>query len=270
MIRLPSTDVPFKENLNEIFRPLQLFADGTQIADGYRFRAHGKGSMTLLPDLYLVDIYNLPEDDMAVLKRSSTLSVKHETIGVLCYGDIDDIYTYQQEANDITTVVVVDGKRFSELRVSKSIGPGASVRTAMASIIPSGYMGSFLASDTRLIRGQTFSGRLADCVSTLARAVNARAFLVHGAVIVVAKGQAEQKPVLEEEDVIDTPEYAEGTIVIRAHIVSISIGHLVNYGGRLLRLVAQSIDVDNLDGPWKMQLTLVNESSLSASGMEGG
>ena len=252
------------------FRPLILKAGETEIAKGLRFRARGKSTMTLLPDLFIVDIYNLPEEEMAILKQASYMSVLFEkTEETLCYGEIEDIYENQQEANQLTTVVLADGKGFIESKVSKSIGAGASVRTAMASIL-SGYMGSFLASDVRLIRGQTFSGRLSDCVSTLAKAVNARAFFTHGAVVTTAKGQAEDVKSIDDEDIIDDPFFSEGVCIIRTKIKAYPIGIMIIFDGKQYRLATQLLDVDNKEGPWKLELTLVDENDLEANGMEGG
>ena len=40
--------------------------------------------------------------------------------------------------------------------------------------------------------------------------------------------------------------------------------------GKRYRVVAQLLDVDNKEGPWKLELTLVDENDLEANGMEGG
>ena len=256
--------------LDNEYRPLSLRAGQTQIAKELRIRVRGQANMTLLPDLFLIDVYNLTDDDMATISLSETLSADDEKGALLCYGEIEDIYSHVEGSNTITTIVLVDGKKFWNQNVSKTIGSGSSVRDALQNILGGGVLGYFSSSDVRMIRGQTFSGKLPDAVSMLAKTVNSRAFYTHGAVYVVQKNQAWNILTIEEDDVIDDPSHAEGVLFLRVKVAGYSVGTIFHYNSHLYRLVSQKIDADNKSGPWRTELTLVDEESLSAYGMEGG
>lgn len=226
--------------------------------------------MTLLPDLFLIDVYNLTDEDMATISLSETMSAENDKGAILCYGEIEDVYSHPEETNTITTIVLVDGKKFWSRNISKTIGAGSSVRNTLQNIMDGFRLGFFAASDVRLVRGQTFSGKLPDAVSMLAKTVNSRAFYTHGAVYVVQKNQALNILTIEEDDVIDDPSYAEGVLFLRVKVAGYSVGTIFHYNSHLYRLVSQKIDADNKSGPWWTELTLVDEESLSAYGMEGG
>ncbi len=257
-------------HLNNEFRPLILKADGNRIAADLRIRIRGRSNMTLLPDLFVIDVYNLTDEDSATISESKTISALDETDALLCYGEIEDVYTHPEETNTITTLVIADGSSFSQMRISKTVGSGSRVRDAFFHILGNAVNGSYLSSDLRLPRGQVFSGRLLDCVSVLAKTVNARAFLTHGAVFVVEKGRSESVLELTEDDIIDDPSSAEGTIIVKAKVRGYSVGTILKFRSHAYRLASQSFDADNQKGLWRTELTLVDEDSLSAYGMEGG
>lgn len=256
--------------LNDEYRPLYLKADGKPIAQELRIRARGQANMTLLPDLFLIDVYNLPGEDLATISLSETISAEDDKGAILCYGEIEDVYSHPEETNTITTIVLVDGKKFWSRNVSKTVGAGSSVRNTLLNIMDGFSLGVFAASDVRLVRGQTFSGRLPDAVSMLAKTVNARGFYTHGAVYVVQKSQAADILTVNEDDVIDTPSYAEGIVILRVKVLGYSVGTILNYNAHPYRLASQKLSADNLSGDWMTELALVDEGSLSAYGMEGG
>ena len=70
--------------LTNEYRPLVLKADGQQIAAELRIRVRGTANMTLLPDLFLIDIYNISGEERATLDLASTLSVEDEQNACLC------------------------------------------------------------------------------------------------------------------------------------------------------------------------------------------
>ena len=255
--------------MNE-FRPLVLKADDEVIAEDLRIRIRGRSNMTLLPDLFQIDIYNMSDDDQATVSTAKVISATDENDSILCYGEIEDVYKHPEESNVITTLVIADGSAFAAMTVSKTIGSGSKVRDALYNLLGNGLCGSILAPDVRIPRGQTFSGKLSDAVSMLAKTVNSRAFYTHGAVFVVEKGRADDVLDLAEDDVIDEPSFAEGICIVKAKVKGYSVGTILNFRGNRYRLASQSIDADNQKGPWRTELTLVDEESLSAYGMEGG
>ena len=226
--------------------------------------------MTLLPDFFLVDIYNLTGTDAYSLKNNKTLTVIGRDGGMLCTGEVDDIYTHLSDTNTITTVSVIDGKSFWESKINKSFGGGTTVETTLRNIISGASMGAFIASDVRMIRGQTYNGRLAECVSELAKSVHGRAYITNGTVYVTTKGRSAETVRLSEDDVIVQDDTATGVRMIKTQVKGFPIGSLIELDGRKYRLVSQKFDADNFEGPWDTYLILVDEQQISPGGMEGG
>lgn len=252
------------------FRPLAIKAGTTLIAEGQRVRVQGSRNMTLLPDFFVVDVYNLTEDDIAALNDSRMLSVYGQDERLICSGEVDDIYTALRGVNEVSTLSVVDGKSFWETKIAKAVGGGSSVKTTYEKLIENASIGEFNANDVRMIRGQTYSGRLADCISMLAKSVHARAYITNNTVYVSAKGRSAEKIVLDDADIINSYSVANGVKVIKTILKGYPIGAIVVFDNKQYRLVSQKIDGDNFEGAWDSHLILVNEKEISEGGMEGG
>lgn len=255
--------------LNE-FRPLVIRADNKVIAEGQRVRVQGSKNMTLLADFFLFEIYNLSSEDLATINNSKMLYSYGMDDGVICCGEIDDIYEKADGVNMVTSISVVDGKSFWATKVSQSLGGGNTVSSTFRTLMQNAYTGAFAAPDLRMIRGQTYSGRLAESISMLAKSVHARAFLTNNTVFITAKGQAAEVVTIKEGDVIDDRNNSQGMRIIRTVVKGYPTGALVNLSGDQYRLVSQKINADNYKGSWESILVLVKEKELPFNGMEGG
>lgn len=223
--------------------------------------------MTLLPDLFAVQIYNMSDEDLSSLTENRKISVSGETGGLLCSGEIDDMYTKQDGPNMVTYISVSDGKDFWRTKVSKSLGGGSTIKDVLRSIITNAKMGEFTADDVRLIRGQTYSGRLAECVSMLAKSANGRAYITNGTVFVTAKGKSAEVVVLNDDDIILDQDTATGARMVKTKLKGFPVGALIELGNTQYRLVSQKFDGDNFEGAWDSYLILIKDSSFE---MEGG
>lgn len=250
------------------FRPLKLRVGNTDIATNQRIRVKGSHNMTLLPDFFMIDVFNMTDVDLAIVKDGGQITIIGKDDFMLCRGEVDDMYTHMEGVNLITTISILDGKKFYETNIRESIGAGASVRTTFNSIMRNASIGSFCATDKRIFRGQTFSGRLADSISMLARSVGARAFITMGAVHIVAKGMASEIVNINDFDIIEDADFAKGTRIIKTEVKGYPVGALVNVENRQYRLVSQKIDADNYRGQWDSHLVLVDEKEVTK--MEGG
>jgi len=255
--------------LNEL-RPLKIKVGSKIIAEELRIRVQGSKNMTLLPDFFVVEIYNLGDDDMYTLNNGGKLSVTGQDGGLLCSGEIDDIYTKIVQTNRITSISVVDGKSFWATRINKSFGGGSSVKTTFESIVSGAYRGAFCASDVRMTRGQTYTGRVAENVSMLAKSVHGRAYITNGTVYISTKGMAAETITIDESDVINQDDSATGLKIVQVSVKGYPIGALTVLGRRKYRLVSQKFSADNYEGPWESHLILVIEEDVSYGGMEGG
>lgn len=255
--------------LNE-FRPLKVKAGNVQIADEHRIRVQGSKNMTLLSDFFLVEIFNMTEQDASALVENKTISVFGEDGGLLCSGEIDDVYTKAQGVNVVTIISVVDGKSFWETGVNKTFGGGSSVETVFKSIIQNAKIGAFTASDVRMIRGQTYTGSLAESISMLAKSVSGRAYITNGTVYVTAKGKSAETVNLAEEDIILDDDNATGIRIVKTIVKGYPVGALVDIRSKKYRLISQKFEADNFEGSWDSYLILAKESEISDGGMEGG
>ena len=251
-------------------RPLKLKVDGAGIAENLRIRVKGRSNMTLFPDCFLVDINNLSAKELEAVRRAKYLSAVGEDQSTICYGEITDIYLHQEDLAKVTSITVADGKAFWETKVSKSVGAGASVRSAINSICEGIPVGSFLADDVRMLRGQTFVGRLPDCISTLAKTLNARAYITRGMLHFTQAGKADDPVTIQEKDLTGNPSKASGILILKTKVKGFPVGIMVRYNGRMYRLISQTIDADNQSGLWQAELMLLDESELDYDGMGGG
>lgn len=252
----------------EEYRPLSIFADNNQIAEGLRATVKGSSNMTLIPDFFIVSIYNLSDLDLATLKNSKRLDINAEGDYSLCSGEIDDIYTHEQGTNVITDIAIRDGKSFWNTRISKTVGGGGDVRSTILNILSNASFGGFQADNPRIPRGQTYVGRLADCISSLAKTANGRAFVTRGVLYVVKKGQSSETVRILEDDIINDQSMAKGIRILKVSAKGYPVGALVEVKGKWYRLATQKIELDNYKHDWSSTLILADEDELE--GMVGG
>lgn len=249
------------------FRPMTVMAGDSQIAEEKRIRVQGSKNMTLFPDLFIVEIYNMSEEDLASLTDTKTLSVYGETGGLMCSGEIDDMFTKLSGANMITTISVSDGKSFWRSKINRTLGGGSSIKTVWQTIIKNAKIGVFAADDVKLIRGQTFTGRLAECVSMLAKSANGRAYITNGTVYITSKGRSSEMVSLSDEDIITDQDTATGARIVKTKVKGYPVGALVQLGNAQYRLVSQKFNADNFEGAWDAYLVLIKDTEFE---MEGG
>lgn len=250
-------------------RDLALTANGERIAAGFRIHVNGMACMTMLPDTYMIDVYNMSSGDLSLVRRYGQLSLSGGG-SVICSGSVQDIHQHMDDGSDLTTIIVADGQDIWSTRVSRTIGAGAGVRSALNALLGPSRLGSFLAEDIRLPRGQTFDGGLADIVTVLARTVGARAYVSRGLVHFAVPGKAPEAIRLTDEDLVSDPEYAEDVCNVYTRVRGYPVGALVSLNDQDYRLVSQSVDADTSKGPWRSVLTLISEDILKRDGMEGG
>lgn len=255
--------------MNEL-RPISIMADGQKIAEGLRVRVRGSLNMTLLPDFFIVEIYNLSPDDNYILTDAKKLTVSGKEEYIICTGEISDIYSRTEGTNTVTGIAVSDGESFWKTKINKSVGGGASISNTIREILSNADFGGYLANDIRIQRGQCYTGSLAEAISMLAKSGNGRAFFTKGVLYVVKKGTATEIIEIEEDDIINDENYAKGVRTIKTEAKGYPMGSLVTVNGRQYRLVSQKVSLDNYEGDWASNIVLVDESELSKEGMVGG
>ena len=255
--------------LNES-RPLRVYADSKEISSDYRIRVQGRSNMTLLPDFFLVDIYNVSDFDKVDIRQAKKLSVSGDGGDLLCSGDIEGIYEHEDGTNNIISISVSDGQEFWNSRAETTIGGGAYIKDAIRTILKGADLGVVACEDIRISRGQTFSGRIADIVHTMAVSVRARAYIAKGVLNVVGKEYTSNVAVVSEDDVIMKPQYLEKACILKTKVKGYTVGNVVQYEGIKYRIIVQTINLDNMMGDWNTEMTLVENEEFIREGMEGG
>ena len=255
--------------LNDI-RELVAVCDGERVFIDKRIQVKGRACMTLLPDFFLVVVYNMSEEDVALLRNKKVLKICTKENAVICSGEVEDIYSHYDGTNQIFEVSISDGQTFWESRINKTVGGGASFSTTLLNILEGARMGSYLADDIRFVRGQTFVGRLADAVLSIVKGVSARAFISDNVLHVVAKERSEIIVKIMEDDLVEDPNYANGVCIVKTGVKSWPVGMLHELRDKRYRLVSKTISADTFRGDWQVELILVDEDELDKDGMEGG
>ena len=252
-------------------RPMKVFVDGdTEVAKDLRKWLRGKTVMSLMPDYYLLDISGMSDSDLEIVKSSRKISVAGEDDSILCVGKVDEIYQYQNDMNEITTISIADGKDFWMSIANASLGKGATVRNTIVTCLGGFPLASYVADNAQLLRGQTYLDRLPDVVSTLARSVHARAYFTHGQVNVVKSGSASAVLNIPDKEILENPGFSNGVCTLKTKVKGYPIGLLVTIEKKhkKYRLVSQAFNADSWEGDWVSELMLIDEDIVTD--MEGG
>lgn len=233
-------------------------------------RVRGRVNMTLLPDFFIIDVYNPSESDIGYVMNNKSIVVFTQKTSVLARGDVEDVYSRREGVNNVYSLSLADGQAFWETKVTKTLGQGVYFSATIRQIIQNATLGTYLAEDGRFFRPQTFNGRLADIVHDIARGVNARAFISHDVLHIVEKGKSEIVVSIMDSDLLEEPRFASGVCVVKAKTVSWPVGIIASFRGKEYRIATQAIDADNYSGPWQTEITLVDEEFLDKDGMDGG
>ena len=234
--------------------------------------------MALMPDLFELDVYNFPNRDLNTLRNAKVIAVCGDGMSSLCEGKLEEIYTHIDSGKSITTILISDGMDFWKSSISLSIAGGNSVESTIRKIVASctnpAKIVSYIAQDMRLIRGQVFHGRAADYVSTLAKSVGARAFMVRNGISIVRRGAYSMSVNLSEDDMPDGVSEANGAFIVRLRdIVAYPVGQMAIIENRRAqyRIICQSFECDTQQGAWTTSLILVDEEHmLETDGNEWG
>ena len=253
------------------YRPLRVFVGNEEIAKDNRIVTKGRSSMTLLPDFYTVDMYNITDTDTAKLARAKTMYIYvGEELTLICTGTIEGIYSHEEGGNEVTSVSLSDGIEMWTAKTNIAIGRGSSVKDAMKRITAGFKLAPYFSGNARFPRGQAFSGGIIDPINILSKSVNARAFITNGTLYVIDKGQIINHFVLREDDLVIEPRYVGNVCIVKTLVSGYTSGAVVDFNNIQYRIIARAISVDNMEGDWDTEMVLFNESKITKEEMGGG
>lgn len=248
-------------------RTLYLLADGAPAAQGCRIHLRGRSTMTCSPDAFQVDVYHLPGVDRALLDRAATIAVAGHRGSILCQGRAQDVSVSWREGSELTSYWLTDCEDFAHGVTSLSLAAGASVAESLRAVVAHSTSPLPLihcpTASVRLHRGQTFHGGTAQAVTMLAKAMDAKAYTTRGGLYILSNDDTAAIATISEDELLDTPTLIHGGAVIRIEAAGLLIGQRISVQAAELRgvyrLAAQTFDADSLKGPWRCELTLLDE-----------
>lgn len=251
-------------------RTLTVLADGAPFAPGCRFHLSGKATLSLFPDLFLLECRNLKESDVICLQNTKDLSVLHEN-STLAFGRVSDVYTQTAESGEVTTVAFSAGLDLWEARVSLSLPAGCSVSQTVRALLEASGTGirllSFPGADPVFARGRAFCGRAAECVASSLSAASARGFLVPAGLCVSPQEPLPPALHLTEKDLTDRPAVVDGgkKLVLNTSMTGFRPGEwlTLEVKGKTVtgRILQRLVEADTAEGLWKTQL-LVERTTI--------
>ena len=108
-------------------RSIKIVADGAPAADGCHMRLRGRTTLSLYPDLFLLNIWNLSDAGFYALGNASDLQVYHGS-ELIAFGEIAEVNRREAAEGELTTVSFGAGLSFWESFVSLSVRQDVRLR----------------------------------------------------------------------------------------------------------------------------------------------
>ena len=252
-------------------RSFSFVADGRPFSFSGRVRLEGKDDLSLYPSLFLLELWNLPEESFLLLSRTKKLSVSHAG-ACLVSGQVSDVFRREIPDGTLTSVAVSSGLELWETPVSLTVPAGTSVSESVRSIFLESGIGISLlndpAPDDFSLRPAVFFGRAAECVTAALSAAKCRPVLTPSGILAVPEGGLPASYRLTEEDLQEEPSFVGGSahgaltrmvLVTRlagwrpGQSIEVNCGNIHATG----IISERGIDADTASGAWKSELIVV-------------
>lgn len=242
-------------------RELRIFADGREIAQGCRIRLSLLEHMSLLPQLYSLEIENLSESSQAQVASASSIEVQSGN-SVLASGSVISVCPRNESGRKILSVSFSPGFGLWQSVVALSVTDGLSVSDTMKAVLASSGSGvplaAFLAKDKNMTRPQAFFGRVCDALRILADTVSAKACLTAAGLCVVDPSLQAPTVYIPESFLAEDPVFLPDRYILKTEIAGWPLGTCLQFTwqGRTYQglLSARMLNLDNVEGPWQSQL----------------
>ena len=259
-------------------RTLAILADGEPVTGYARAKLIGTERLGLYPSLFMLDLWNVAEEDYLMLSRCKVVTVMHGK-SILVSGSMSDVFRNRHlirpsgtfptrerlDGSMITHVAISPGLNLWEAPVSLSVEAGVTVSETVRRLLNASGTGiqllSFPDVDPVMTRGQAFFGRAAECIEEVMGKVGSSCCLVPSGLCVIPKNGLPIIMVLTEEDLTDVPSFnCGGEMVLRTKPAGWTLGKGVKviYGGTVTRglITERMLNLDTGEGPWRVELVV--------------
>ena len=255
----------------KIDRHLKVLADGTSFAENTRFHLYGKTSIGLYPDLFLLDCWNLSDQDVFRLQNTKELSVKHGD-SCLAFGQVSDVFCRTVPEGTVTTAAFSLGLNLWESWISLSVPSGTSVSETIRQILSASGTGiqllSFPGDDPINTRGHSFCGTAADCITETLSCVSntggteTLSYLVPAGLCIIPSDPLPPTLHLSESDLTDRPSVVDRgrKMILSTSVTGFQPGEemTLQYKGTTSTglILERMTDADTGKGPWRTELLI--------------
>ena len=242
-------------------RELRIFADGREIARSCRIRFSLLEHMSLLPQLYSLEIENLSESSEALVSSAASIEVQSGK-SVLASGSVISVCPRNESGRKLLAVSFSPGFGLWQSVVALSVTDGLSVSDTMKAVLASSGsrvpLAAFLAEDIRMTRSQSFFGRVCDVLRILADTVSADVCLTAAGLCVVDSSLQSPTVYIPESFLTEDPVFLRDRYILHTEVAGWPLGTCLQFTwqGRTCQglLTARMLNLDNVEGPWQSQL----------------
>ena len=249
----------------EADRHLTVLADGEPFAPDSRFRLSGTIRIGLFPSLFLLQCWNLVDEDIFRLQNTRELSVMRKDT-CLAFGRVSDVFAETVPEGTVTTAAFSLGLGLWESQVALSVPSGVTdsetIRRILTASGTSIDLLSFPGANPVFSRGQAFCGRAAECIADVLSAASAGAYLVPAGLCVIPAKPLPATLHLKDTDLTDRPSFADGgrKLILSTTVTGFQPGEemtLETEGKTCSGLILERmVEADTAIGPWNTQLLI--------------
>ena len=249
---------------NQMNRTLTILADGVPVTGYTRAKLIGTERLGLYPSLFMLDLWNVAEQDFLMLSRCKVVTVMHRK-SILVSGVLSDAFRQRTKKGTEAHIAISPGLNLWEAPVSLSVEAGVTVSETVRRLLQASGTGiqllSFPDVDPVMSRGQAFFGRTAECIEEVLGKIGASCCLVPSGLCVIPKDGVAVSMTLTEDDLTDIPSFnCGGEMVLRTRPAGWTLGKgaKVNYGGTVTRglITERMLNLDTGEGPWRVELVV--------------
>ena len=249
---------------NHMNRTLTILTDGVPVTGDARAKLIGTERLGLYPSLFILDLWNLSEDDYLLLSRCKVVTVMHRK-SILVSGVLSDAFRQRTKKGTEAHIAISPGLNLWEVPLSLTVEAGVTVSETVLRLLQASGTGiqllSFPGEDPVLSRGQAFFGRAAECIEEAISKIGARCCLVPSGLCVIPKNGLPIIMVLTEEDLTDVPSFnCGGEMVLRTRPAGWTLGKGIKviYGGTVTKglITERMLNLDTGEGPWRVELVV--------------
>ena len=251
--------------MKNLIRDLHVFADGREVAQSCRMRLTARENLSLLPQLFHLEIENLSASSSVLLPSARSVEVRSGD-SVLASGSPVSSCSRRRLGRSLFSLSFSPGMALWQSSVSLSLSAGMSVSDSVRAVLSASGTGiplaAFSADDAFLTRPQSFFGRTCDALRMLADTVHAEAYLSSAGLCLIDHSRASAPTlILPEDALLPDPVFLPDRIILSTEPKGWPLGTVVRFTwqGQSCQglLVSRLLSLDNVEGPWLSQLEVL-------------